>query len=166
MTRGGMPVGYEVFDGNRNDVTTVKEIVGTMENRHGEANRIWVMDRGMASEENIEFLKSGGRRYIIGASKTLLKKHERELLNDDWMKVHEGVEVKICAAPEGDEVFVICKSEGRREKEKAICGCDRCGASGMIGCGRTFWFVSWRSRYGKRSPRCVAKSVSATSRAE
>ncbi len=57
-----MPVGYELFAGNKADVTTVKEIVTTMEQRHGKADRVWVMDRGMVSAANIEFLKEGGRR--------------------------------------------------------------------------------------------------------
>ena len=67
VTREGMPLGYEVFAGNRTDVTTVQEIVGTMERRYGQAHRIWVMDRGMVSEENLAWLQSGQRRYLIGA---------------------------------------------------------------------------------------------------
>jgi transposase len=70
VTREGMPLGYEVFDGNRNDVTTVEEIVGTMEARYGLANRIWVMDRGMTSAENITWLQKTGRRYLIGTPKS------------------------------------------------------------------------------------------------
>lgn len=65
VTREGIPLGYEVFAGNRNDVTTVEEIVDTMESRYGLANRIWVMDRGMASEDNIQWLQQTGRRYLI-----------------------------------------------------------------------------------------------------
>jgi hypothetical protein len=75
---GGMWLGYEVFDGNRNDVTTWQEIVTTMEKRYGRANRIWCGDRGMMSRENMAFMESDNRRYIIGASKGTLKKFERE----------------------------------------------------------------------------------------
>ena len=120
VARGGMPLGYEVFAGNRSDVTTVQEIVETMEARYGKADRIWVMDRGMISEENIEFLKEGGRRYIVGTPKGMLRKFERELLSQDWQSVHEGLEVKLCPSPDGDETFILCRSADRREKEKAM----------------------------------------------
>ena len=62
-----MPIGYEVFDGNRTDSTTVEEIVTAMESRFGKSSRVWVMDCGMLLEANIRFLKEGDRRYIIGA---------------------------------------------------------------------------------------------------
>ncbi len=120
VTKGGMPLGYEVFAGNRSDVTTVEEIVETMEARYGKADRIWVMDRGMISEENIEFLKEGGRRYIVGTPKGMLRKFERELLSQDWQSVHKGLEVKLCPSPDGDETFILCRSEERRQKEKAM----------------------------------------------
>ena len=80
VSRCGLPLGYEVFAGNRADVTTVEQIVETMEARYGRANRIWVMDRGMVSQENIEFLQEGGRRYIVGTPRGMLKRFERELL--------------------------------------------------------------------------------------
>jgi len=66
-------LGYEVFAGNRTDVTTVEEIVEEMESRYGQAERIWVMDRGMASEENFEFLNENGRRYIVGTNRKQLR---------------------------------------------------------------------------------------------
>ena len=77
VSRCGMPLGYELFAGNKADVSTVKEIVGTMEKRYGKSDRIWVMDRGMVSAANIEFLKEGGRRYIMGTHKALLRKYEK-----------------------------------------------------------------------------------------
>ena len=120
VSRCGIPLGYEVFAGNRSDVTTVEEIVGTMEARYGKADRIWVMDRGMVSERNIEFLKRGGRRYIVGTPKGMLKKFERDLLREDWDTVHKGLEVKLCPSLDGDETFILCRSRDRREKEKAM----------------------------------------------
>ena len=122
VSRCGMPVGYELFAGNRSDVTTVEEIVTTMENRYGKSDRIWVMDRGMSSADNIEFLKQDNRRYIIGTSKSMLKKYEREILSDDWSKVREGLEVKLCKDPEGesDETFILCRSGDRAKKEQAM----------------------------------------------
>ncbi len=95
----GVPIGYEVFEGNRTDVTTLKEIVETMEGRYGKADRIWVGDRGMMSKKNVEFLKSGDRRYIIGAAKASLRQFERELLAEDWRQIREGLEVKLCPSP-------------------------------------------------------------------
>ena len=121
VSRCGMPIGYEVFDGNRRDSTTVEEIVTTMESRYGKSNRVWVMDRGMLSQDNITFLKDGGRRYIIGTPKSMLKQFETQLREKSWDHVREGVEVKLCPSPEGDEeTFILCRSRDRLEKEKAI----------------------------------------------
>ncbi len=121
VSRCGMPLGYELFAGNKTDVTTVKEIVTTMESRHGTADRVWVMDRGMVSAANVEFLKEGGRRYIIGTPKTLLRRYEKQLVASDWNIIHEGLEVKLCPDPDGGtETFILCRSAARREKEKAM----------------------------------------------
>jgi transposase len=121
VTKEGFPLGYEVFDGNRHDSTTVEEIVEKMEERYGAADRIWVMDRGMLSDENIDFLKQKNRRYIIGTPKSMLKQFERELLSGDWQEAHKGLEVKKCASPEGtEETFILCRSVARKEKEQAI----------------------------------------------
>jgi len=121
VTREGMPLGYEVFPGNRVDVTTVEEIVEAMEARYGIANRVWVMDRGMSSAENIEWLQQTKRRYLIGAPKSELKKWSQALADEkDWRKVRPGVEAKLCTGPDGQETFVLCRSADRREKEKAM----------------------------------------------
>jgi transposase len=121
VSRCGMPLGYELFAGNKADVTTVKEMVTAMELRHGKADRIWVMDRGMVSAANIEFFKEGSRRYIMGTHKTLLRKYEKQLSALDWSSVHEGLKVKLCPDPEGgSETFILCRSAARREKEKAM----------------------------------------------
>jgi transposase len=120
VTRDGFPLGYEVFAGNRSDVTTVEEIVEVMESRYGKANRIWVMDRGMASSGNFEFLNEEGRQYIVGANRKQLKKYEAELLKKDWQTVHSGLEVKRVDSPDGQEIFILCRSRDRAEKERAI----------------------------------------------
>jgi transposase len=109
-----------VFAGNRSDVTTVKEIVEAMESKYGQANRIWVMDRGMVSADNVEFLQQGGRRYILGTPKSMLRKFEQQLLDSNWHEVHEGLEVKLCPAPGGEEVFILCRSAQRQLKEQAM----------------------------------------------
>jgi len=120
VSKCGMPFGYELFAGNRRDLTTLKEMIETMEARYGKADRIWVVDRGMVDEEHIEFLREGGRRYIVGTSRDMLRKFEADLLSKDWDSVHEGLEVKRCASATGDETFILCRSSERRQKEKAI----------------------------------------------
>ena len=120
VSREGLPLGYEVFAGNRADVTTVEDIVEKIEARYGAAGRIWVMDRGMVSEENLEYLRAGGRRYIVGTPKSQLKRFEQELLKADWCQVREGLDVKLCLSPDGEESFILCRSAERATKEKAI----------------------------------------------
>ena len=122
VTKGGMPLGYEVFEGNRSDVTTVEEIVERIEAQYGAADRIWVMDRGMVSAENVEFLREKGHRYVLGAAKSQLRRFERELSEGGWQAIREGLEVKLCPGPGGEETFILCRSAERQEKEKAIHG--------------------------------------------
>jgi transposase len=122
VSRCGMPLGYEVFAGHRHDATTVEEMVAHIEGLYGRARRIWVMDRGMVSEDNVKFLREGGRRYIIGTAKNSLRKFERELLAEDWKQVHEGLEVRLVRAPGAEEVFILCRSAERRAKEQAMHG--------------------------------------------
>ena len=117
-TEEGLPLFYEVFDGNRTDVTTVEEIVEEMERLYGKANRIWVMDRGMVSEENLDFLRERNGFYLVGTPKSQLQRFEQELLGKDWKEVQPGVEVKLC--DQEGELFILCRSEGRREKDRAI----------------------------------------------
>ena len=121
VTREGMPLGYEVFPGNRTDVTTVEEIVETMEARYGLAQRIWVMDRGMTSEDNLTWLRDTGRRYLVGTPKSELRKWARQIADArDWAAVRDGIEAKRCVGPDGAETFVLIRSIERREKEQAI----------------------------------------------
>jgi transposase len=119
----GLPLAYEVFAGNRTDVTTVEEIVTALETKYGQAQRIWVMDRGMVSEENIEFLRARGAQYVVGTPKAQLRQFEAALLEQkDWHQVRPEVEVKLLAHPDGQgqEQFILCRSLARREKEQAM----------------------------------------------
>jgi transposase len=119
----GLPLAYEVFAGNRNDVTTVEDIITTMEDKYGQAKRIWVMDRGMVSEDNIEFLRERNAQYIVGTPKAQLRQFEAALLDGQgWKEVREDVTVKLLPHPDGkgDEQFVLCRSLARAEKEKAM----------------------------------------------
>ena len=120
VSKSGMPLGYQVLAGNRNDVTTVEEMVEQIEAQYGGADRIWVMDRGMVSEETVAFLRQGGRRYIVGTPKSALRRFERQLLEGQWETIREGLEVKLCRAPEGEETFILCRSAARRQKEGAM----------------------------------------------
>jgi len=113
-------MGYELFAGNRSDVTTVQEIVEVMERRSGKMNRIWVMDRGMAGSKNFEFLMVDGRRYILGANRGQLKEYETELLKRDWQEIQTGLEIKKVESLDGKVVFILCRSADRAEKEKGI----------------------------------------------
>jgi len=120
-TRDGFPLGYEVFDGNRTDVTTVEEIVEVMEARYGRAKRVWVMDRGMVSEDVLEWLRDGGRGYLVGTPRSELRKWRGALEDPQgWQTVREGLEVKYCLGPLGNEVFLLCRSADRQKKEQAI----------------------------------------------
>jgi len=120
VTTDGIPLGYEVFDGNTHDCTTVERIVEAMENKYGRADRIWVMDRGMVSEANLKFLREHGGSYIVGTPKAMLRQFEQHLVDKDWHEVQGGVEVKLVPGPDGAETFILARSADRREKEKAM----------------------------------------------
>jgi Transposase DDE domain len=120
VTDEGMPLGYEVFPGNRNDSKTVEEVVKSMERKYGRAQRVWVMDRGMVSEHNLTFLRERGAQYIVGTPKALLRQFEQSLTEGDWHTAQEGVEVKLVPGPDGDETFLLARSADRRAKEQAM----------------------------------------------
>jgi transposase len=121
VTFDGFPLGYEVFAGNTHDSRTLQTIVATMEARHGMLGRVWITDRGMASADNLAWLRQTGRRYIIGAPKSELKKFALELARPDgWRIVQEGVEVKLTRHPETEETVILCRSADRRSKERAM----------------------------------------------
>lgn len=139
---GGLPIGYEVFEGNTADVTTVEDMVTLMEDKYGKAKRIWVMDRGMVSESNLEYLRQRGASYIVGTPKGQLRKFEQTFLEEkDWANVQPGVEVKLAAHPDdednesrgqdegegegnnesaGKDQYIMARSQDRGEKERAM----------------------------------------------
>jgi transposase len=120
VTFDGFPLGYEVFAGNVHDSQTLRTIVATMEARHGVLGRVWIADRGMASAGNLAWLRETGRRYIIGAPKSELKKFAAALAADGWRTVHDGIEVKLTRHPKTDETVILCRSADRRRKEQAM----------------------------------------------
>ena len=122
-TPEGLPLSCEVFAGNRTDVTTVEEIVRTMEEKYGQPQRVWVMDRGMVSEENIEFLRARGARYLVGTPKSQLRQFEAQLLEKEgWSEVQSGLEARLVAHPDGkgQEQSILCRSSARGQKEAAM----------------------------------------------
>ena len=122
-TPEGLPLSFEVFAGNRTDVTTVEAIVTKMEERHGQPGRVWVMDRGMVSKSNIDFLRERKAFYVVGTAKSELRHFQSHLLETtDWSQVQAGLEAKLVSHPDGnaEEKYVLCRSTQRAQKERAI----------------------------------------------
>ena len=116
----GFPFSYETFDGNRTDVSTMETILRMVERKYGKARRIWVFDRGIVSEENLQAIRKRGGQYLTGTPRSQMKKFEAELLKDDWTRVRPEVEVRKVDIPQGEETYILCRTAGRKEKEKAI----------------------------------------------
>jgi transposase len=121
VTFDGFPLGYEVFAGNTHDSRTLQTIVATMETRHGMLGRVWIGDRGMASADNLAWLRETGRRYIIGAPKSELKRFASPLAAPEgWRRIRDGIDVKLTHCRETGETIILCRSAERRSKEQAI----------------------------------------------
>jgi transposase len=120
VNQDGFPFSYELFDGNRADVSTVEAILRTVERKHGKARRVWIFDRGVVSEENLVAIRKRGGQYLVGTARSKLKQFEQELLKDDFEKIRPEVEVKQIQIPGGQETYILCRTAGRKEKEKAI----------------------------------------------
>jgi transposase len=120
VNQEGFPFSYETFDGNRADVSTMETILRMVERKYGKARRIWVMDRGIVSEANLEAIRKRGGQYLVGTPRSQMKQFEAELLKDDWKQVRPEVEVKQAKLPQGEETYILCRTAGRKEKEKAI----------------------------------------------
>lgn len=117
----GLPLAYEVFAGNRHDVTTLEEMVGLMEDKYGQPRRVWVLDRGIVSEKNLAWLRQRGASYLVGTPKAQLKSYQAALLETSgWQEARPGVEVKLVHSAEGTERFLLCRSSDRAAKERAM----------------------------------------------
>jgi len=116
----GFPLSYETFDGNRADVTTLESVLRMVERKYGKARRVWVFDRGIVSEENLEALRRRGGQYLVGTPRSKLKQFEQQLLEGGWEQVRPAVEVKLVPTPQGEETYILCRSMARRAKEQAI----------------------------------------------
>ena len=116
----GFPLSYETFDGNRSDVTTLEAVLRMVERKYGKARRVWVFDRGIVSEENLQALRRRGGQYLVGTPRSKLKQFEKQLLEGGWEQVRPEVEVKLVLTPQGDETYILCRSTARQTKEQAI----------------------------------------------
>lgn len=121
VTKDGLPLAFEVFEGSTHDTETLQEIVEKIEAKYGRASGVWVIDRGVVSEENLQWLRQREGHYLVGTPRSMLKNYEAALREQaDWSAVYEDIEVKPVPGPEGMETFLLCRSRSRREKEAAI----------------------------------------------
>ena len=118
VTPDGFPVYHEVFAGNTNDAAAFPQIVETMESRFGKARRVWVLDRGIASQKNLDFLRERKQSFLVGTPRSRLGEFDEELCTRDWCHVRPHVEVK--SVERDGQTYVLARSVHRRAKEKAI----------------------------------------------
>jgi hypothetical protein len=120
ITPEGLPLAYEVMDGNTSDRTTLRSFLDKIEASYGRARRVWVMDRGIPTEAVLEEMRTSERAvfYLVGTSRSKIRQYEKKWLDLPWQKVRDAVEVKLFA--EAGELYVLAKSEGRRAKERAM----------------------------------------------
>jgi transposase len=120
VTPEGFPLAYEVMEGNTSDRTTLRGFLAKIEAQYGQARRVWVMDRGIPTEEVLEEMRTPGREifYLVGTPRGKVQQYEQKWLELPWQKVRESVEVKLFS--EEGELYVLAKSAGRRAKERAI----------------------------------------------
>jgi transposase len=119
VTPEGFPLSYEIFDGNTRDVQSLEAMMNQVEAKYGKAQRTWVFDRGVVSEENLEKVRERGGTYVVGTPRSRLKAFEAELLGQDWQQVRGQVDVKLRPGDDGD-LYVIARSVKRRAKENAM----------------------------------------------
>ena len=120
VTPDGFPLGYEVLAGNTRDSTTLRPFLRKIEEQYGKAERIWVMDRGIPTEEVLAEMRQADPPiyYLVGTPKGRLTKLEKALLKLPWQAVREGVDVKLL--PKNQELYVLAKSHARILKERGI----------------------------------------------
>lgn len=120
ITPDGFPLAYEVMEGNTSDRTTLRGFLEKIESSYGKARRVWIMDRGIPTEEMLQEMRSSDREifYLVGTPRSKVRQYEKKWLDLPWQKVRESVGVKVFA--EAGELYVLAKSEGRRAKERAM----------------------------------------------
>ena len=120
VTPDGFPLAYEVLPGNTSDKTTLRSFLAKIEAQYGKAQRIWVMDRGIPTEDVLAEMRQADPpvSYLVGTPKGRLGKLEKSLLDLPWQAVRPGVDVKLLAKDE--ELYVLAKSRARVDKERAM----------------------------------------------
>src|ERR1035438_5648577 len=120
VTPEGFPLAYEVMEGNTSDRTTLRGFLAKIEAQYGRARRVWLMDRGIPTEEVLQEMRAPAREgfYLVGTPRGKIQQYEKKRLELPWQKVRASVEVKLFV--EEGELYVLAKSEGRRAKEQAI----------------------------------------------
>ena len=118
VTPEGFPLSYEVLSGNTADSTTLGDFLDRIEKRYGHADRIWVMDRGVPTEDSLAKMRAMGASYLVGTPKGRLSKLEQRFLGQDWARVRDGVQVKRLSVD--DDVYVLAQSAARVDKERAM----------------------------------------------
>ena len=120
VTPDGLPLAYEVMQGNTSEKTTLQAFLKKIEEQYGRAQRIWVMDRGIPTEEQLREMREADPpvAYLVGTPRGRLSKLEKPFLELPWAKVKESVEVKLLAQ-EG-ELYILARSQGRWQKERAM----------------------------------------------
>src|SRR5271167_3050143 len=120
ITTDGFPLAYEVMDGNTSDRTTLRQFLTQVENTYGKAKRVWVMDRGIPTEEILAEMRAAESAtfYLVGTPKSRISQHEKQWLDLPWQKVRDSVEVKLYTHE--NELYVLAKSGGRQAKENAM----------------------------------------------
>jgi transposase len=118
VTPEEFPLSYEVLAGNTADSTTLSDFLDRIEQRYGRANRIWVMDRGIPTEDSLAKMRRMGASYLVGTPKGRLSKLEQAFLGEPWARVREGVQVKRLATDE--DIYVLAQSDARIDKERGM----------------------------------------------
>ena len=120
VTPEGLPLAYEVLPGNTADNTTLRDFLQRIERQYGKARRIWLMDRGIPTEEVLADMRAADPpvQYVVGTPKGRLTRLERELLGKPWQEARPGVQVKLL--PQDGELYVFAQSRDRVAKERAM----------------------------------------------
>jgi len=118
VTPEGFPVAYEVMPGNTSDKTTLPDFLRRIEKQYGKMNRLWIMDRGIPTEESLEQMRAEGASYLVGTPRGRLAKLAKQLFSEPWKKVQDQIEVKL--ARDGEDLYVLTRSGGRRDKEQSM----------------------------------------------
>ncbi|MCB1122077.1 MAG: IS1634 family transposase [Verrucomicrobiae bacterium] len=118
VTPEGFPVAYEVMPGNTSDKTTLPEFLRKIEAQYGKMNRLWIMDRGIPTEQALEQMRAEGASYLVGTPRGRLTKLQDQLFSKPWKQVQDQIEVKL--AREDEDLYVLTRSGGRCDKERSM----------------------------------------------